>query len=86
VCTGYLRVHTCRQRVDVYRSLALSHLLHGSPQEWPRADLEQSALLQCTRCAALRLARPQLEVEDLDDAKIIRPPLIVLLQLDQRPT
>jgi hypothetical protein len=70
--------------VDVYGSLTLLHLLHDSPKEWPRADLEQSTLLECIKRSAL--ARPQLEAEDLDDAQIIRPPLVVLLQLDQRPT
>jgi cell division protein FtsL len=86
ICAVYwiLRVHTCRQSVNLYESLALSHLLHGSPQEWPRTELEQSTLLECTRRGAL--ARAQLQIHHLDNAQIIRLPLVVLLQLDKRPT
>jgi ferredoxin len=81
---GSKRSQTCGQCVDVCESLALSHLLHDSPQAWPRTDLEQSALLERTRRTAL--VRAQLEAKDLDDAQTTRLPLVVLLQLDQRPT
>jgi hypothetical protein len=70
--------------MDIYGSLALSHLLHDSPQARPRNELEQSTFLECTRRAALSWA--QLEVHNFDNAQTIRPPLVVLLQLDESPS